>query len=120
LPDDWEPSEALLAWVRANCSGLRRSENDKFKDYWRAKPGREGVKIDWDATWRNWMRTAWERQQDRRGANIAPATQGDPEAPTMSRRAAMTEGLAERMQARRAALAAGHALPPADPREITG
>jgi hypothetical protein len=27
-----------------------------FRDYWRSKPGRDGVKADWDAVWRNWLR----------------------------------------------------------------
>ena len=30
---------------------------EKFKDYWIAQPGQKGVKLDWDATWRNWVRT---------------------------------------------------------------
>lgn len=29
---------------------------DLFRDYWIAKPGKEGVKLDWTATWRNWVR----------------------------------------------------------------
>jgi uncharacterized protein YdaU (DUF1376 family) len=29
---------------------------DGFKDYWIAKPGQQGVKLDWFATWRNWVR----------------------------------------------------------------
>ena len=29
---------------------------DGFKDYWIAKPGQQGVKLDWLATWRNWVR----------------------------------------------------------------
>lgn len=29
---------------------------DSFKDYWIAQPGQKGVKTDWDATWRNWVR----------------------------------------------------------------
>lgn len=29
---------------------------DGFRDYWIARPGREGVKLDWFATWRNWVR----------------------------------------------------------------
>jgi uncharacterized protein YdaU (DUF1376 family) len=29
---------------------------EKFKDYWIAQPGQKGVKLDWDATWRNWVR----------------------------------------------------------------
>jgi len=30
---------------------------DSFKDYWVSKPGAGGVKLDWLATWRNWVRT---------------------------------------------------------------
>jgi uncharacterized protein YdaU (DUF1376 family) len=29
---------------------------DGFKDYWIAKPGQQGTKLDWLATWRNWVR----------------------------------------------------------------
>ena len=29
---------------------------DQFKDYWVAQPGQKGVKLDWFATWRNWVR----------------------------------------------------------------
>ncbi len=29
---------------------------DGFKDYWVAKAGKDGVKLDWFATWRNWLR----------------------------------------------------------------
>lgn len=29
---------------------------DAFKDYWIAKAGSGGVKLDWLATWRNWIR----------------------------------------------------------------
>jgi hypothetical protein len=29
---------------------------DSFKDFWVAKPGTGGVKLDWFATWRNWVR----------------------------------------------------------------
>jgi uncharacterized protein YdaU (DUF1376 family) len=29
---------------------------DSFKDYWVAKAGNQGVKLDWTATWRNWVR----------------------------------------------------------------
>lgn len=29
---------------------------DSFKDYWIAQPGQKGVKTDWAATWRNWVR----------------------------------------------------------------
>jgi hypothetical protein len=32
----------------------------RFRDYWATVPGAKGVKLDWDATWRNWMRKATE------------------------------------------------------------
>jgi hypothetical protein len=28
----------------------------KFSDYWHGKPGKAGTKLDWQATWRNWVR----------------------------------------------------------------
>lgn len=28
----------------------------EFRDYWSAQPGQRGVKLDWEATWRNWVR----------------------------------------------------------------
>jgi hypothetical protein len=33
-------------------------EADKFRDYWCPKTGRDACKLDWLATWRNWMRNA--------------------------------------------------------------
>ena len=30
---------------------------DRFRDYWIAKPGKDGTKLDWFATWRNWVRS---------------------------------------------------------------
>lgn len=34
---------------------------DTFKDHWKAKPGKAGVKLDWVATWRNWVRSPLSR-----------------------------------------------------------
>lgn len=33
----------------------------KFRDYWVSVPGAKGVKLDWDATWRNWVRSEADR-----------------------------------------------------------
>ena len=30
---------------------------EKFRDYWISQPGQKGVKLDWFATWRNWVRS---------------------------------------------------------------
>lgn len=40
-----------------------RREADKFRDYWAGLNGSKGVKLDWLATWRNWVRKAIEDQQ---------------------------------------------------------
>jgi len=33
----------------------------KFKNYWLGKPGAGGIKLDWHATWRNWVISSAER-----------------------------------------------------------
>jgi hypothetical protein len=35
-----------------------RLEAEKFADYWASQPGRHGLKADWHATWRNWVRNS--------------------------------------------------------------
>lgn len=61
---DYTPPEpvimALISELGVPREALRR-EHAKFIDYWLAKSGRDGTKLDWDATWRNWMRNAAER-----------------------------------------------------------
>ena len=42
-----------------------KTETRQFCDYWHAKPGKDGRKLDWIETWRNWMRTAEDRQGPR-------------------------------------------------------
>ena len=57
LPPDWTPPTELVEQMRSECPGVDlRAEHVVFVDYWIAQPGQKGVKTDWDATWRNWMR----------------------------------------------------------------
>lgn len=60
LPADWVLPRPWGDWALAE--GLPepavRREADKFRDYWLAKAGRDGAKLDWQATWRNWVRKA--------------------------------------------------------------
>ena len=37
---------------------------DQFKDYWIAQAGQKGVKLDWFATWRNWVRSTSAPKQN--------------------------------------------------------
>lgn len=80
LPDDFEPSPALLAWVRAKCPGLPASEHERFCDHWRSTPGVKGRKADWDAAWRNWMRRAHDDRAGRPGGRSAAARPNGAEA----------------------------------------
>ena len=40
---------------------IAEREAERFRDYWAAQPGHEGIKADWPATWRNWVRRAADR-----------------------------------------------------------
>jgi hypothetical protein len=66
LPEDWLPSRELVDWARDECPHVdSKRETERFRDYWHAKPGKDGRKLDWAKTWRNWMRTAEDRQGPR-------------------------------------------------------
>lgn len=54
LPDDWQPSTDGIELPPDLDIAV---EADRFRDYWRSKAGAAGTKLDWQATWRNWIRT---------------------------------------------------------------
>lgn len=61
ITEDWQPSEALKAWTRENApAAANPREVAKFVDYWLSVSGSHGVKMSWDATWRNWARRTQE------------------------------------------------------------
>lgn len=61
LPADWTLPEDEQRWAldefQVDDNAIKR-EVEKFRDYWIGVPGSKGVKLDWDATWRNWCRRA--------------------------------------------------------------
>lgn len=63
LPEDWQPNPDLIATAtKLGLSAVQFDrEIEKFRDYWASRAGSQGVKLDWDATARNWMRSAAER-----------------------------------------------------------
>lgn len=64
LPADFSPTDAMAAWVSATCPGVDwRRANEKFVNYWTAKTGAQATKLDWPATWRNWMLSEQERAE---------------------------------------------------------
>lgn len=61
LTADWLLPEEWKAWATNERQDLDPNATaDRFRDYWIAKPGKDGRKLDWEATWRNWVRN--ERQ----------------------------------------------------------
>ena len=62
LPVDWFPCGEAWRWALAQCGARSSPILDSFRDYWTAQPGQKGVKLDWDATWRNWVRREIERR----------------------------------------------------------
>jgi len=65
LPANFMPSDEAVTKIRSEFPWMNGDqmtlEHRKFCDYWLAKAGANAVKLDWDRTWCNWMRTATER-----------------------------------------------------------
>ena len=55
---------------------------DQFKDYWTSVAGQKGVKLDWFATWRNWVRNTnapKTNPADNIRLTVPPSNEPDPE-----------------------------------------
>jgi hypothetical protein len=59
------PADFVCDMAYAAAQGLNpriaAREAERFRDFWSAKPGKDGVKADWPATWRNWVRSTADR-----------------------------------------------------------
>lgn len=114
VPDDFMPDEKMRAWYAAEkleqiIDG--RIEHQKFMNYWQALPGVKGKKLDWPATWRNWMLEAASRASRNGytrpvsappGNSVMPHTGGMPgtyRPSTTDQKIAQTLELGRRLQA---------------------
>lgn len=85
IPENWEPSEKLITWTREKAPHWTPEKFclvlEKFKNYWLAASGKNASKLDWDATWRNWVLSDLERepsaptQSTRYQSNLAAAAE---------------------------------------------
>ena len=66
---DWAISEGGLTPAHAD------DEGEAFRDYWHAKAGKDAVKTDWLATWRNWVRRAKPKHPPPRSSGRQPQQQ---------------------------------------------
>lgn len=79
IDPDWSPSvpERDFAF-REGLSGPEiEREASRFRDYWKGRAGSGGVKLDWKATWQNWIRTTAEKL----GRSPRSAASGSDQAP---------------------------------------
>ena len=62
ISEGWKPKPETVATIRSEYPSLDLAHEHKlFIDYWLACPGQRGVKLDWEATWRGWMRRSGKR-----------------------------------------------------------
>lgn len=99
IPDDFAVTDDMIAWAREHTPHVGARETEAFVDYWRSAPGAKGVKVDWEATWRNWMRRAQENAT-RPGAALA--IRGDRRPSTTDQRVAAGLELAAKYAAEEA------------------
>lgn len=69
LPEGWTPerldrSTAAGEIVQRRGAEWARVTFETFDNYWRAKSGKDATKLDWQATWKNWVIA-----QDKRDGN---------------------------------------------------
>ena len=77
LPANWVPNKELAEWSKAERPDLDlRKVLEEFRDYWTSVAGSKGVKLDWDATWRNWVRKQTTPKQSfaQQAADVARTT----------------------------------------------
>ncbi|WP_174526451.1 hypothetical protein [Micromonospora maritima] len=84
IPDDFWPDEDMIAWAKEHTPKVGKVETHAFIDYFKSAPGQKGVKVDWVATWRGWMRREQKRiqeQLDREARYAAARGQGPATSP---------------------------------------
>ena len=83
LAQDWFLTKAMGDWATQERPDLDvRQVAEQFKDYWVAQAGQKGVKLDWDATWRNWVRNTKAvkpNPYDVGRLTVAPSNEPDPQ-----------------------------------------
>jgi len=77
LPADWQPSDADFEFCKAERPDLHVGETAaRFRDYWHGIGGQKGCKLDWSATWRNWVRNERASPQARASPTQSHPTLG--------------------------------------------
>ncbi len=66
IPDRFTVDEGMERWAKSQAPDVDWAmETRKFVNYWKAKPGKDAVKLDWGRTWQNWLLSAQGRTNGR-------------------------------------------------------
>lgn len=71
IPDDFQPDIAAAVSEGVPFAEAERQARN-FRDYWHSKPGKDGLKLDWNATWRLWFRKHIQAPLPARQATAPP------------------------------------------------
>lgn len=77
----WAKGQAVPAewvdWARTSFPSVSlpqiEAQARQFADYWPAQPGAGAAKLDWEATWRNWLRKAFPGLEQAAGGGSGDA-----------------------------------------------
>lgn len=101
IPDDFAQTVTpeMVQWARTKCPLVDgKAVTEEFVDHWIAKPGKDGLKLDWTATWRNWLRREQKfREQNRPRGRASPT--GEAARSTTDDRVAQAQALKRELHA---------------------
>lgn len=64
IPEDFNINPAMRLWAAQKAQNANLElETEKFINYWASKTGKDATKLDWAATWRNWILNSRSNQQ---------------------------------------------------------
>lgn len=73
LPVSWRPNDEGIKYCKNRRPDLDVEETiESFKDWWLSVAGSKGVKLDWDLTWKTWVRNE-KTKNGNRNVGIAPS-----------------------------------------------
>jgi hypothetical protein len=72
LPATWKPSDSEIEFCKKERPDLDPQTTAAcFVDFWIGKPGAGGKKLDWAATWRNWVRAQNRNSKSQNAGKLA-------------------------------------------------
>lgn len=76
LPEPFMLTNEMREWAVAEVPTVDvEASTRKFVDYWRAETGQKATKLDWIATWRNWLRRDADNKKPNRLTPMERAAQ---------------------------------------------